>query len=208
MTSLPRILIRTTDSAPGSDGLTYTCWAVHGGNIEAVYNSFLAIWHGERPPEWFNTALATFIPKSTIAPHESEYRATPSRYRPLSLSNASQKLVAKALNKAIEDIACVTVSPLQRVFVKGRHILDNVFDMEAAIEKYLHTFGSDPGVFLFDVEAAFPSAAQEWIWMVLERMGLPDEVQQSVRALYADATVRIMLNGVLSAEFITASSGI
>lgn len=41
-----------------------------------------------------------------------------------------------------------SVSPLQRGFVKGRQILDNVFDREAAVERVLHTFGSDLGVFL------------------------------------------------------------
>lgn len=105
--------------------------------------------------------------------------------------------MAKALNWILEDIACATVSPLQRGFVRGRQILDNVFDMESSIERYLHTFGSDPGVFLFDVKAAFPSAAQECIWLVLARMGLPTELQRAVRALYADATVKFMLNGVL-----------
>lgn len=72
-------------------------------------------------------------------------------------------------------------------FVKGCQILDNVFKLEFSVEQFLYTFGSDPGVFLFDVEAAFSSAAQEWIWMVLDRVGLPPPLQSALRALNADA---------------------
>lgn len=98
--------------------------------------------------------------------------------------------------------------PMQRGFVKGRQLLDNVFDVEAAVERYLYHEGNDPGVFLFDVEAAFPSAAQPWIWQVLERMGLPCRLRRAVQFLYKDVHVRFLLNGRLSERSICVRSGV
>lgn len=87
---------------------------------------------------------------------------------------------SSATSGILEDLAMVIVSPLRRGFAKGRQIVDSVFDVEAAMEESLHRTGCDPGVFLFDVEAAFPSASQDWISRVLESICLPLELRRSM----------------------------
>lgn len=203
-----RMVHRTASSALGPDVLSYAFWHSHPDNVKCLYTCLQAICDGQDPPAWFNSSAVIFTPKATPSPTDSDCLAPPSRYRPLTLANASQKLVAKALNYILEGVASSTVSPLQRGFAKGRQIMDNVFDVEASMEVCLHREGCDPGIFLFDVEAAFPSASQEWIWQVLRHMGLPLPSRRAIRALYSDVSVHFLLNGQLSKRSVCVTSGI
>lgn len=186
--------------------MDYSFAAAHEQNINVLYSCLEALWRGETPPAWFNEATVLFIPKTVLSPTDDESRATPGRYRPLTLSNASQKLLAKAINGLLERVAVRTVSPLQRGFVRGRQNLGNVFDVEEAME--MARPQSDPGVFLFDIEAAFPSASQEWIWLVLSATGLPLSLRSVVKALCCDVQARFLVGGVLSSETVRVTSGI
>lgn len=203
-----RMVERTTSSAPGPDMLDYSFWAAHESNISVLYSCLEALWRGEPAPEWFNEATVIFIPKAAVSPTDDESRAEPGRYRPLTLANASQTLLAKAITSLLEEVAVTTVSPLQRGFVRGRQILDNVFDVECAMELALLQVDSDPGIFLFDVEAAFPSASQAWIWRVMYAMELPRALCSAVQALYCNVRVRFLVGGVLSAYTVDVVSGI
>lgn len=90
-----------------------------------------------------------------------------------------------------------TASPTQRAFVRGRQILDNVFDVECAMAFALLPVDSGLGVFSFDVEASFPSASQAWIWRVLEAMRLPLPLQHVVKALYNQVDVNLLVSGAI-----------
>ena len=56
----------------------------------------------------------------------------PANTRPLSLSNTDAKIVAKAVNIPLADVAAQTVDPVQRGLVKNRLLHDNIFDLESA----------------------------------------------------------------------------
>lgn len=106
-----RMVTRTASSAPGPDGLSYASWAVQPDNLQCLYSCMEALWRGEAPPAWFNAATVIFIPTSASSPSDNVCRAPPGRYRPLTLANASQTLLAKAINGTLEQVAATTVSP-------------------------------------------------------------------------------------------------
>lgn len=147
-------------SALAPDGSSDPFWSTHVGNVQTLYACLVAIWEGVEPLAWFIVAIVIFIPKSAMVATDTEHRVAPGRYRPLTLANASQKLIAKAINVVLEDVARRMVSHLQLGVVEGRQMLDNVVDIEAAMEVFLHREGAGRGIFYFGVEAAFPSASQ------------------------------------------------
>ena len=66
-----------------------------------------------------NSTVLALIPKE-VNPSSFE------RFRPISLYNASYKILSKLLANRIKPMLEKLISPMQGGFVKGRHILDNV----------------------------------------------------------------------------------
>jgi hypothetical protein len=54
-------------------------------------------------------------------------------FKPISLCNASYKIVSKILANRINPLLGNLISPMQGVFFKGRHILDNVIQVQEAM---------------------------------------------------------------------------
>lgn len=184
------MVARTPSTAPGPDGFCYGCWGAHLGNVQSLYRCLEALWGGVAPASWFNAVVVVFIPKAVLSAGECEHRASAAQYRPLMLANSCQKFVAKVLNRLLEVVAAETVSPLQWGFVRGRSLVDNVLDIVASTSEYLYDIDGDPGVFLFDVAAAFPPASQAWICRVLEAMELPLALRRGMQLLYLGSTWR------------------
>lgn len=173
-----------------------------------LYRCLEAVWQGVEPPRWFNAAIVVCISKATLSAEENEYRASPGQYRPLTLANSCQKLIAKVFNGMLETVTVGCVSPLQRGFVRGRSIVDNVLEVEASAAEYLYDGEGDPGIFLFDVAAAFPLAAQRWIWRLLEEMEVPLPLRRGMQLLYMHSFVRFLVGGKLPAQGVLVCSGI
>lgn len=83
--------------------------------------------------------------------------------RPLTLSSTDNKIVARALQRSLAGIAEDIVHPTQRGVMRGRQIVDNVFEAEGTIMEYAVLGATFIGMLLLDIEAAFPSAG--WLWI-------------------------------------------
>ena len=55
------------------------------------------------------------------------------RFRPISLCNASYKILAKLLADRFKLLLGKLISPLQGGVVKGRHLVDNVIRVQEAL---------------------------------------------------------------------------
>jgi hypothetical protein len=73
-----------------------------------------------------NSTFLALIPKE-VNPSSFE------RFRPISLYNASYKILSKLLANIIKPLLGNLISPMQGGFVKGRHILDNVIQVQEAM---------------------------------------------------------------------------
>ena len=54
-------------------------------------------------------------------------------FRPISLCNASYKLLNKLIANRLKSLLGNLISPLQGGFVKGRHLVDNVIQVQEAL---------------------------------------------------------------------------
>ena len=77
--------------------------------------------------------------------------------------------------------------PLQRGFVPGRQLLENVVDLDAFGRAHgMSSVAGDPAVMAFwDFAAAFPSLAHRWLMLVSAACGLPAGMLLLLEAMYS-----------------------
>ena len=73
-----------------------------------------------------NSTFLALIPKE-VNPSSFD------RFRPISLCNASYKILAKLLANRFKLLLGKMISPLHGGFVKGRHLVDNVTQVQEAL---------------------------------------------------------------------------
>ena len=73
-----------------------------------------------------NSTFLALIPKES---NPSSF----DRFKPISLCNASCKILSKLLANILKPLLENLISTLQGRFVKGRHILDNVIQVQEAM---------------------------------------------------------------------------
>lgn len=157
---LRRILARAPRSAPEPDGNAYEHWA-HSGDIaiRTLHDAYLAVLGAASLPVGFNDGIVVFIPEAALQPGLDEHRALPKDLRPLTPGNTIM-----LLNRILESVASFVVHSSQRGFVRGRHLLASVLEMEGAVTGYLYVDDeAEPSAVLLDEVVACPSA--EWAYI-------------------------------------------
>lgn len=196
-------------SAPGPDGVSYAHWANAGpAAVKILYGAYTAIANAAQPPASFIAASLVYIPEASGGAFaEVAYTAMPRDLRPLTLSIVDQKIVARGVNVAWATIAQDMVHAVQRGFMKGRHILSNVAEVEGARIEYSRS-RDGRGIILLDIEAAFPSLGWPILRYALSAIGAPPWVVAVVFALYHGTGVEMYLNGAGTTEFMNIEAGI
>jgi endonuclease/exonuclease/phosphatase family metal-dependent hydrolase len=190
------------DGAPGPDGLPYSAWRCAGiAFSDILFEAYEAFMDGEPLPADFNECLLVFIPKGDEPGDRGTVVRSPDLVRPISLSSTASKFFALAVNRPLAEAARVTVHPRQRGFVGGRSITDNIIEIEGFAQSYTIAEAEDPAILLFDIKAAFPSLAHQWLFVVLIRMGIPKSFIRSVKALYCGGVAVVVLQGARWGRF-------
>ena len=156
-----------------------------------------------------NDCLFHFIPKSSNNSGDEScgnivFRH-PSELRPLTLKNADDKVVAGCANWCLSPVIEKTASQLQRGFIHGRQLLQNIVDLDfSARERSLIASGAEPRLpfscdlglsrrgivgilpilLLFDFAAAFPSVSHKWLRAVLLAIKIPRGILNLFDCLY------------------------
>lgn len=124
-----------------------------------------------------------FIPKESPLDGRTMLQAGRAGGRPLTLSNTSQKNVARAASVTLAMYAEASAHEVQHGFVRGRRLLENRLDMDCTLIAASMGGAAKCGVALFDVAAAFPSLQWRWIFLALRRLGVPPWLRKLVRGL-------------------------
>ena len=125
--------------------------------------------------------------------HLGEYYA-PKDIRPLSIVNTDNRLIAGAYRYLFQPVAEDFVSCMQKALLLGRSMLTNIVDIDFETMRVSLTqqFGA---LDLFDFYAAFPSLSHEYMWTVLEHIGVPPHILNAFKSFYFKNTLCLKMNG-------------
>ena len=100
------------------------------------------------------------------------------------------------VNRRMQKTLNFLVHPDQTGFVPGRQMTTNL----DAMDHYFNVYGKKESWMLgmLDFRKAYDSVSQEWIIMVLEHVGFPPRIINSVQSIQAKAASTINIRGVLS----------
>ncbi len=200
MDTLKKVIRRAGNSAPGPDGIPYKAWQALGdlglqvlfgvlGEIgnedlnELLKEGDVDAGEGEHS---FNLGLMIFLPKkiSGTDPLMGDYY-TPNDVRPLMVVNTDNRLLANALRHKWEPMLDRWISANQQGFLPNRSMASNIVEVDH--QAHLRAAGNKKaGILLLDFKAAFPSINHSFMHIILEALGLPAWVLNSIKNLYCD----------------------
>ena len=189
-------LKRTKHSAPGPDGIPYSCWLAAGEQGARILHRILvSMCNGKSPPVGFNDMLGIYLPKGSLdGDTKHSVNRTGDCTRPLGLKNTDNKSVAGAVNYTISPTIAKAADTSQNGFTKGRQGVDNVVTLDAQARIQDHIAGAKdhlpisqiPIMPLYDFAAAFPSIAHEFMFVVFAALRLPIGLLLFLEALYSN----------------------
>jgi hypothetical protein len=148
------------DKAPGPDGFSIhfyrACWDIIKSDLLRMIKAF---HHRAKVGGNTNSTFLALIPKEV---NLSSFE----RFRPISLCNASYKIMSKLLANRIKPLLENLISPMQGGFVKGRHILDNVIQVQEAMHSS-HQQQEQGMLIKLDMENAFDRVNLSFLYKVL-----------------------------------------
>lgn len=185
--------------SPGSDGLPpefyRAFWKELAEPLTKVFNFCL---REGRLPQSFRSGLIKLLCKD-----ESRKREV-GAWRPVTLLNTDYKILAKAMQLKLGQAMDVLLSPMQASAVKGRSAQTHL----SALRDMLAYYQKIQGRLLlvsFDQEKAFDRVNHEYLFHVLQRIGLPQLFISYVGLLYTEISSAVEINGKPSRSFAVRS---
>ena len=103
------------------------------------------------------------------------------RFRPISLCNPSYKILAKLLDNRFEPLLGKLISLVQGGFVKGRHLVDNVIQVQEALHSSFHR--KEKGMLIkLDIQNAFDRVKLPFLYRVLLSFGFNPKFVNLIKA--------------------------
>eukprot|EP00253_Pinus_taeda_P019656 PITA_19656 len=188
------------DKAPGPDGFSIHfykfCWHLIKADLLKMISWFMKkakIGGGT------NSSYLALIPKDT----NPESFA---RFMPISLCNDSYKILAKLLANRIKPLLKRLISPSQGGFVEGRHILDNVIQVQETIHSSKKR--NEKGMLIkLDMANAFDRVDRTFLSKVLLSFGFSIHFVHLIKACINNPWIAPLVNGRPS-NFFQAQRGI
>ena len=128
------------------------------------------------------------------------------RFRPISLCNASYKILAKLLANRLKPLLGYLISPQQGGFVKGRHLVDNVIQVQEAIHSSFQR--KEKGMIIkLDMKNAFDRVKLSFLYKVPLTFGFSVEFVSLIKSRTDIPWIAPLING-RPAKKIQASRGL
>ena len=117
-----------------------------------------------------------------------------------SLVNLDVKIASKAIARRLEAVMPLLIPANQNGFIKGRSILDAVRTIDDVLE--IGKIMSQSGILLaIDFEKTFDSLNHEFLYQVLQKMGLGPNFPQCIRTFYRNLSTCVPNNGFITDIF-------
>lgn len=189
-----------SNKAPGPDGFTIhfykVCWDIIKRDLLKMIKGFMS---KAKIGGGINSTYLALIPK------ESNPESF-ARFRPISLCNASYKILAKLLATRIKPMLKRLISSPQGGFVEGRNVLDNVIQ----VQEILHSSKkrNEKGMLIkLDMANVFDRVNRSFLLKVLLAFGFSPHFVQLIKACIDNPWIAPLVNGRPS-NFFQARRGI
>ena len=183
-------------AAPGTDGipsLLYSkCWDTMGAALTEVVQE---IHRGKAPTMSMRTSLMVFGSKP-----KKPNSLKPGDKRRISLLNSDFKIVTGVEAQRFSTTATRTLSPSQLVAGSDRRIHHGINCARNAIYK---AGKSKVGCGILDLDfmAGFDWLDMSWVYMVLAKKGVDQEVINRIKLLYSESISVVVVNNLLGKTF-------
>jgi hypothetical protein len=196
-------------SAPGMDGCPYELWKklkeAHDEALKKNEQSFditevlTAVFndiqkHGV--DSRMNFSLGWMCPV-----YKKKDPTDISNYCPITLLNTDYKLLTKVLALQLTESAQKLVHPDQVGFIPRRSIFD-LIRLANAIINYAELTEEDGAIVALDQEKAYDKIRHDYLWATMDSFGIPKPFTNTVRSLYQNAQMVVMINGVKSEPYL------
>ena len=192
--------------ATGLDGLPYEFWKWLGptpikrvdgdpSNFnECLHTVFLDI-------QRYGIAPGTNFTEGWICPlYKKKDRRDIANYCPITLLNSDYKLFTKILALRLASSAPHIIHENQAGFIPGRVITDQIC-LTQMILHYAEATEENGIIVALDQEKAYDKIAHDYLWLTLEKYGLPPSFINTVKSLYESAETLVIINGDSSSTF-------
>ena len=180
------IIAHSGSSSPGPDGIPFNAYRVTIDHAAPVFKLVLdSLCRGELPPAGYNFGLLYLLPKKgTLLPSDT---------RPISVTNADNRILMFAVVQAVTPALCATLHTAQKGFVWGRTFEDHIRWLNERFYSVAESKGVDVGnffVLFMDTAKAFDSIDHAFIHEAVRRSGLPSWFSNIVRGILHGCKVR------------------
>ena len=176
--------------APGEDGLPVDIYKrLHALFAPILARIFSAAGRGGVLPQGFLDGVISML-------YKAGDRCSAANYRPITLLNTDYRVLAKALAARLQRVLGRVVAGSQSAFLKGRHIAQNVFALQA-LPAVLPS-DSSALVAYVDFAKAYDTVDRQFLFAAMEALGVGPVYLGWVRRLLANTRARALVNGFLS----------
>ena len=170
---------------------------VLGGNFfqdcfDIIKDDLLAAVHyffnGFEMPKYMNHACLVLIPK---VEHPNKLKD----FRPISLSNFTNKIISKITSTRLAPILPTIISENQPGFVKGRSILENIMLAQEIIHGIKSPTEGNNVVIKLDMVKAYDRVSWSYTCLVLRKLGFGELFIDSIWRIMSNNWYSIVING-------------
>ena len=178
------------------DEINNVIWKIIKANMFLMIKGFL------QKSKVGGSTNSTFL---ALIPKEANPEAF-DRFRPISLCNASYKILTKLLANRIKPLLEKLISPNKGGFVKGRDILDNVILVQEIIHSN-HQRKEQGMLIKLDMVNTFDRVRHSFLLQVLSTFGFSSKFVKMIKSRIGEPWIAPLVNGRLT-NYFKATRGI
>lgn len=184
--------------APGPDRIHAFWWKLDGIKVLLYKWIYLQLTQDQHWPKWFAEGRAILL-------HKKGDLTDPGNYRTICCLNTCYKLCTALVTKWLVKWTGPALPIEQLAARKGIWGCTQAHILDAAICKDAKAFKKNLSAIWIDYSKAFDSVSHKYIFWMLKRLGIPQEIQHSLKRLIRLWSIRYESYSVVSKKILHSS---